>query len=444
MWGSFLPDRAAEAYQAAGAEDDEFRVRQRRGANSERYLELLLKRQPDRLIALAASGGGSRVNNRAANYAVARGGVDLALRAVAARCRRLPPVWTKAYRGLVGLHYSRLAPEIDDAFAEILDSGAISQRIGQPLDRDQELAGDLWYYYGARYGEYLLLDGRPEAEDYLPALLEGASARVSAYSDLANYYREEGAYDDALADYRHVLELQPGNAEARIASNETPEASARALTETASSTGAEYESRVAAAKLLRRIGAKPLDLGSEELDVLASDVAPASHAFRDYDYHSRLAASERAASAQNTDSQLQLLRDALAIRPEAITPRVAAFRAARQTADHTLALAALMPLINQTGLGQQLFKQDSVFSETRNQDKLQPWMADQFLSRNGLDNRERATIARELGDSAEILGRLDAASLHFQLALKMGWPPPKASTCSWRMRPSRCWRRLAE
>ena len=62
----------------------------------------------------------------------------------------------------------------------------------------------------ARYGEYLLLDGRPEAEDYLPALLEGASARVSAYSDLANYYREEGAYDDALADYRHVLELQPG------------------------------------------------------------------------------------------------------------------------------------------------------------------------------------------------------------------------------------------
>ena len=765
---AYLLDRAAEAYQAAGNEDDEFRVRQRRGANSERYLELLLKRQPDRLIALAASGGGSRVDNRAANYAVARGGVDLALRAVAARGRRLPPVWTKAYRGLVGLHYSRLAPEIDDAFAEILDSGAISQRIGQPLDRDQELAGDLWYYYGARYGEYLLLDGRPEAEDYLPSLLEGASARVSAYSDLANYYREEGAYDDALADYRHVLELQPGNveahhsiagvlwsqgkrdeaiaewttaleaytdqvqlgrlaptfwdavpaiietigqhdlmpsleesvikllrayvsrngsyrvspllqafvesspnrqaalgsvlefeseandrvgylevlanaawvpadqletvlarvveaaqqhasraqgqaifvarqavdkwrvrwiehlietqqtakageameilledlapslrlahapltirvaagngvleellsryrrqpreapalqhlqtaakelrdngdpdsarrlldfaysrqlerrdlsaanflglaelrfeqeraedalallrrltlvsgepfeqfvpvaallakagrhsdaaeflservetvpwdvparlklAEARIASDETPEASARALTETASSNGAEYESRVAAAKLLRRIGANPRDLGSEELDVLASDVAPASQAFRDYDYHSRLAASEREASARNTDSQLQLLRDALAIRPEAIKPRVAAFRAARQTADHTLALAALMPLINQTGLGQQLFKQDSVFSETRNQDKLQPWMADQFLSRNGLDNRERATIARELGDSAEILGRLDAASLHFQLALKMDLPP---------------------
>ena len=37
-----------------------------------------------------------------------------------------------------------------------------------------------------------------------------------------------------------------------------------------------------------------------------------------------------------------------------------------------------MPLINQTGLGQQLFKQDSVFSETRNQDKLQPWMVVSF------------------------------------------------------------------
>ena len=209
---AYLLDRAAEAYQVAGNEDDEFRVRQRRGTNSERYLELLLKRQPDRLVALAASGGGSRGDNRAANYAVARGGVDLALRAVAARGRRLPPVWTKAYRGLVGLHYSLVAPEIDDAFAEILDGGAISQRIGRALDRDQELAGNLWYYYGTRYGEYLLLDDRPEADDYLPALLEGASARVSAYSDLANYYREVGAYDDALADYRHVLELHPGNA----------------------------------------------------------------------------------------------------------------------------------------------------------------------------------------------------------------------------------------
>ena len=49
-------------------------------------------------------------------------------------------------------------------------------------------------------------------------------------------------------------------------------------------------------------------------------------------------------------------------------------------------------------------------------------MADQFLARNGLDNRERATIAWELGDSSEILGRLDAAALHFQLALKMDPP----------------------
>ena len=765
---AYILDRAAEAYQAAGNEDDEFRVRQQRATDSERYLELLLKRQPDALIALAASGGSSTRGNRAANYAVARGGADLALRAVAARGRRLPPVWAKAYRGLAGLHYSRVAPEIDDAFAEILDSGAISQRIGQSLDRDQELAGDLWFYYGARYGEYLDLDDHPEADDYLPALLEGASARVSAYSDLANYYREVGAYDDALADYRHVLELQPRNAgahhsivgvlwsqdkrdeaiaawrtaleaytdqvqlgrlaptfwdavpaiietigqhdlmpslesaviellrtyvgrnggyrvspllqafvesspsrpealasvlefeseandrvgylevlanaawvpadqletvlapvveaaqqhasraqgraifvarqavdkwrvrwiehlletkqfakageameilgqslapslrpahsplairvaagtgvleellsryrrqpreapalqhlqtaakelrdngdtdsarrlldfsysrqlerrdlsaanflglaelrfeqertedalallrrltlvsgepfeqfvpvaallakagrhsdaaeflservetvpwdvaaslklaEARIASDQTTEASERALTEIASSAETDYESRVAAAKLLRRIGANPRDLGSDELDVLASDVASASHAFRDYDYHSRLDASEREASARNTGSQLQLLREALAIRPEAIKPRLAAFRAARQAADHTLALATLMPLINQSSLGQQLLKQDSVFSETQNQSRLQPWMADQFLSRNGLDNRERATIARELGDSAEILGRLDAASLHFQLALAIGLSP---------------------
>ena len=766
-----LLDRAAQAYQAAGNEDDEFRVRQQRSASyehySERYLELLLKRQPDRLIDLA-SGNGSRRQNRAANYAVASGDVELALRAVGVHGRRLPPVWTRAYRGLVGLHYSRVAPEIDDAFAEILDSGAISQRIGQAVDRDQQLAGDLWFYYGARYGEYLRLDGRPEAEDYLPALLEGASARVSAYSDLADYYREHGAYDDALADYRHVLELQPENAavhhsiagalwsqgkreeaiaewsaaleaytdqvqrsrlepsfwdevpaivraigqhdlmpsleapvlkllrtyvgrngsyrvsgllqafvensanrqaalasvlefdseannrvsylevlanaewvpadqretvfarvvetaeqhvsgaqgqaifvaqqtvtkwrvrliehlldtkqpgkaaqeletllesladsvrpghapleirvatqsggleellsryrrqalgaptlqhlqtaakqvrddadtdsarrlldfaysrqlerrdlsaanflglaelrfeqeraedalallrrmtlvsgqpfeqfvpaagllskvgrhdaaaeflgdrvgtvpwdvtarlqlvEARLAAGETPQPSARVLTETASSVETDYASRVTAAKLLRRVDTGPGDLGSEELDVLASSVEPASHIFRDYDFHSRLDRSERQASAGNVDSELQLLREALAIRPAAITPRVAAFRAARKADDHTLALAALMPMMHQGGMGRDLFRQDSVFGETRNQDKLQPWMADQFLSGNGLDNRERATIAQEVGASAETLGRLDAASLHFQLALKMDLSP---------------------
>ena len=211
--------------------------------------------------------------------------------------------------------------------------------------------------------------------------------------------------------------------EARLAAGETPQPAARVLTETASSVETGYASRVAAAKLLRRAGAAQGDLGSEELDLLASSVEPASHVFRDYDFHSRLDRSELQASAGNVDSELQLLREALAIRPAATTPRVAAFRAARKADDHTLALAALMPMMHQGAMGRDLFRQDSVFGETRNQGKLQPWMADQFLSGNGLDNRERATIAQEVGASAETLGRLDAASLNFQLALKMDLSP---------------------
>ena len=245
----------------------------------------------------------------------------------------------------------------------------------------------------------------------------------------AELLAKAGRHDEAAVFLSKRVEAVPWDvsarlklAEARIASGETPQASARALAGIASSSEAEYETRAAAAKLLRRAGAKTGDLGSKELDVLASDVARAAGTFGDFDYHSRLDRSEREAAAGNADSQLQLLRQALAIRPEAIKPRLAAFRAARKAADHALALAALMPLINQTGLGQQLFRQDSVFGETRNQGKLQPWMADQFLARNGLDNRERGMITRELGDSLEILGRLDAAALHFQLALKMDLP----------------------
>jgi Tfp pilus assembly protein PilF len=217
---------SAEAYRAAGDEAGEMAAlglaQQYYGLSGdalERYLELLLKRDPQRLVALA---GNAREKERdaAANAAVASGNAELALQAVAARGRGLDAVWTKAYSGLVGLHYADAAPAaIEASFLGALGTGSIGERLGNKADRSQQLAGGSWFYYGTAYGEYLAAKKRGDPEDYLPALLEGTPARASAYFTLAEYYREEGDFGRALADYGHTLELDPkrGGVEDRIA-----------------------------------------------------------------------------------------------------------------------------------------------------------------------------------------------------------------------------------
>jgi len=208
---------AARAYFVSGNEDGEFRALDTL-ANSanysgewlDRHYELLLKRRPDALVALAGS-------DRAANFIMTRGDADLALRAVATRGQKLPPVWTRAYTALAGLHFGRQSNRIDEAFRSALGSETIGERIGVEVDRDQQLAGDLWYYYGARYGQYLADPGA--AEIYLPASVESAAGRAMAYFDLAELYLKSERPTRAFEEYDHALELNAtlGSAHGRIA-----------------------------------------------------------------------------------------------------------------------------------------------------------------------------------------------------------------------------------
>lgn len=217
---------AAEAYRSGGNESGEIATlglaQQYSGLAGEhltRYLELLLKRDPQRLLALAANGR-KEERDAAANAAVASGNIDLAQRAVAARGRGLDAVWTKAYTGLVGLNYAGVAPPtVEASFLGALGTGTIGERLGKKVDRSQQLAGDAWFYYGTAYGEYLGAKKSGDPEDYLPGLVEGTPAHADAYYTLAEYYREQGDFPRALADYGHTLELDAkrGNAEDRIA-----------------------------------------------------------------------------------------------------------------------------------------------------------------------------------------------------------------------------------
>jgi predicted Zn-dependent protease len=217
----YILQRAGDSYGSAGNTAAELRVLQEAfdrdgldGQHLGRYLELVSMTSPEQLATIAGGTHGNRVRDAAATSALATGKVDLALRAVAARGGGLPPVWARAYTGLVGLYYSAASPVVNSAYRQALDTRTIGDRVAKPANRDEMLAGNVWFYYGSRYGEYLSTTHLGNPEDYLPAMLEGTPARSDAYFTLADYYRDAGQLENALEDFAHALELNSRRADA--------------------------------------------------------------------------------------------------------------------------------------------------------------------------------------------------------------------------------------
>ena len=204
---------AAQAYGKAGDPAGELRILSRIPVVGlpppllTRNFELLLERDPQRLIGLAGAlaGAGAGVAGRpairdaAANFVVGRGTADQALAVVRARGQGLPPVWTNAYTALVGFHFARFETATTGAFTAALGAATIGERL-KPVDRSGLLAGDAWFAYGSRFGEYLAFAKQPGADDYLAAEIERTPARSDAYVSLADFFRDEGTPAQALAE----------------------------------------------------------------------------------------------------------------------------------------------------------------------------------------------------------------------------------------------------
>jgi cellulose synthase operon protein C len=210
-------ENAAQAYRAAGDEDDELRLLSTLGPNllggddETRWFALLLKKNPQQLVQLASSW--SPWGQQAADFVLANGDAELAHAVVAARSKVRPPVWEKSYNALVGLYFAENQPPVNAAFTDALGDQTIGERIGKPIDRNIQLAGDIWFYYASRYGEYLANTKQGAPEDFLVAELEHSPASADAYLSLGDYYWDKGNSRKAIELYNYTLDLSPASVE---------------------------------------------------------------------------------------------------------------------------------------------------------------------------------------------------------------------------------------
>jgi predicted Zn-dependent protease len=217
---------AAMAYSEAGDTSAQLRIlhtlRDRGDLASpllDRYLATASANQGDELIALIRSNTSDGVRNLAVHYAVANGTEALAMRAIEARGTALAPVWTKSYTALTGLYYADSSPQIGSAFASVLDTRTIGERIKSSFNKNQQLAHEVWFYYGSRYGEYLDLMKRPAAREYLPSIVEKTPGNPEAYLALGDYYADVDNVPAATSQFEYMLQLDAdrGDAHNRIA-----------------------------------------------------------------------------------------------------------------------------------------------------------------------------------------------------------------------------------
>jgi hypothetical protein len=208
---------AADAYRQGAEYDKELVVltavdQRLSGDYEQRFFGLLLQKHPEELVNISGNS-----NNRwgfpALQYVIRHGDAKLTQQAVAARGHHTEPVWTPAYSALTGLYDADRSPMVKTAFVTALGDATIGERISKTVDRTQQLAGNIWYYYGSRYGEWMGATGNGDPEDFLPAILEQSPGTSSSYVTTAQYYSDAKKLDLALQDYAHVLELAPGRAD---------------------------------------------------------------------------------------------------------------------------------------------------------------------------------------------------------------------------------------
>ena len=198
---------AFQAYKNAGDVSAELRLINYSG---EEFARLFVSEGGDLPRRLAAL---SRTDSTRAysviDYVIANGSVEEAVQAIAV-CG--PKLWANGYTGLTGLYFLSPASWPRIAFESVLGPRTVRSEIRNNSTYNA-LRGADWFYYAARYGDYLGYRRQTGAKDYLPASLEASPAASDAYVELADSYREMKEPARATKLFEDALQLSPERAD---------------------------------------------------------------------------------------------------------------------------------------------------------------------------------------------------------------------------------------
>jgi cellulose synthase operon protein C len=173
---------------------------------------------------------------------------------------------------------------------------------------------------------------------------------------------------------------------------------------------APYAVRVEAAKLGRTQGLPP------ELELLSTSTVSAAQAEQPLYYYARLRAAE---GTKDAATRIRLLGGALAIDPDPPKPRLELVRTAVAEGRYQLAVSVASALWQQGGLRYTLKQADVPAAREEGEHEYADYLASEFLVDGGLAERERAEIARGLGQAFVKLDQPGAARTLYRIALKL-------------------------
>lgn len=225
---------ALAAYARAGDSTNELRLYRAQLANGaplpdpERFARLLLASRDDLSKEISHL---SAVNPAAANQLVQELLTGLSekksLDVIAARGVNISSLWTHSYSALTALYLS--SPRAAAEFDVVLGPRTVGSQLA-PANGDAA-RGAVWYYYAARYADYLTAAKNSAAQDLQPAIVEANPIASDSYVGLGDAYVDSGQFSAALKAYEQALELSPGRADVYVlmaqaehASNHRPQA----------------------------------------------------------------------------------------------------------------------------------------------------------------------------------------------------------------------------
>ncbi|MGA8028051.1 MAG: hypothetical protein WB992_12985 [Bryobacteraceae bacterium] len=150
--------------------------------------------------------------NEVIQYMIMNAPPDAAVAAISTRGRRLTPLWTHSYTALTALYTLSPSAWGTRSFDQVLGPRSVGGELAS-LSSNDFLREANWFYYAARYGDYLGYRKLPSAQDYLPASLEAKPAASNSYVELADSLADLNQPAHSAQLYRQALQLSPDRAD---------------------------------------------------------------------------------------------------------------------------------------------------------------------------------------------------------------------------------------